>query len=449
MFFIFHVLGFGQACISDNLPTQKPPKFYKRESESVRLAFFGDSGADDPAHKVLQMIKDWGADAIVHLGDFDYEDNPSKFLKMINDEVPKIPYLAVIGNHDLPKWTEYQTLLSSRMANNNVACQGEYGVKMNCNVKGINILLSGVGTFGSNHEGYLEQELKKSDGWSICGWHKNQHLYQMGHKNDEVGYAVYDICREHGALIFTGHEHSYARTKVMKQFEHQIVASHDTKTMKISPGDTFAIVSGLGGRTIRKWENDSNKYPWWSTFLTEDNDAQFGAVLCEFWGFTAECVFKDIDRKLRDSFNITRSMHGVDRKYKICKHMLELSPRLQPRILEKSKRSTLNTELEVSFDLKGIAIDKVYSAYLQLYIYKTEKDSDVVVSIENSKYKISYRADIESGEVFNSINIKSILEVDLKFKIVFSTDLEIGEKDCYAPALVVQTDDCNFINVSE
>ena len=57
------------------------------------------------AEKVLNLIKTEGAQALVHLGDFDYIDNPSAWDEQINNILGEnFPYFAVIGNHDLKRW---------------------------------------------------------------------------------------------------------------------------------------------------------------------------------------------------------------------------------------------------------------------------------------------------------------------------------------------------------
>ena len=453
MLLISFAFSFGLNCKStDFLPKRNKADLgilshiQKMDDKPVRIAFLGDSGADSDSKfpDVLRMIKRWGTDAIVHLGDFDYNDDPASFEKVILDEVSEIPYLAAIGNHDLKKWDDYQKRLATYMNKHSIICDGEYGVKMVCNVKGINIVLSGVGTFGTDHEAYLDQQLSKMDGWKICGWHKNQHYFQTGHKTDEVGYAAYEICREHGAIIMTGHEHSYARTKVMKQFADQIIASNDKNSMIISPGNTFAIVTGLGGRSIRPWENNSEKWPWWASLLSESNNAEYGAVLCEFDDFQAKCVFKDINDNIRDTFNITRTVTSIKRKFPICKKMIDV---VAHKSSGGSHLFSRTNSLNLAFDLSNIPLDKVYSVNLQLYLFKQPQDITTSISIESESFAIQYQEEVETGEVWNSRNIQNMLKShELSLKIGFGSDYKIGNDDCFAPTLVLQIDDCAKMN---
>ena len=128
---------------------------------------------------------------------------------------------------------------------------------------------------------------------------------QVGGKSDEVGWEAYDICREAGAIIATGHEHSYSRTHLMSDFENQEIASTDT-TLVLEPGKTFAFVNGLGGQSIREQDDELAAKAWWAAVYSEDQDANYGALFCDFnynevLG-AAYCYFKDIDDNLVDEF---------------------------------------------------------------------------------------------------------------------------------------------------
>jgi hypothetical protein len=75
------------------------------------------------------------------------------------------------------------TVLGSRLKaqltrskyNNN--CSGEYGIHFSCRIGDFDIILSGVGTLGSNHTSFIDNQFKKSDAkWKICAWHKTQRV---------------------------------------------------------------------------------------------------------------------------------------------------------------------------------------------------------------------------------------------------------------------------------
>ncbi len=127
---------------------------------------------------------------------------------------------------------------------------------------------------------------------------------QLGRKGNEVGWEPYEACRKGGAIIATGHEHSYSRTHLMDNFETQRVAS-TSGTLRIEEGITFAFVSGLGGRSIRDQDRDG---PWWAAVYTSDQGANFGALFCTFFVDStrnrASCYFKDIDGNVPDRFEL-------------------------------------------------------------------------------------------------------------------------------------------------
>ena len=67
-----------------------------------RVAFIGDQGLGPNAIAVLNLIKDEGAQIVLHQGDFDYLDDPDKWDRQISDVLGSdFPYFASIGHHDV------------------------------------------------------------------------------------------------------------------------------------------------------------------------------------------------------------------------------------------------------------------------------------------------------------------------------------------------------------
>lgn len=276
----------------------------------VKIAFIGDQGAGSSATSVLELIRDEGTDMVLHQGDFDYNDDPDLWIQQIDNVLgPTFPYFASVGNHDLVAWEGYQLKLESRLNNiEGAICTGDLGVNSACTYKGIFFILSGVGTLGSNHIEYLRNNLTFSNAnWKICSWHKNQRLMQVGGKPDEVGWETYETCRLSGAIVATGHEHSYSRTHLMSSFEFQTIASNSNHLI-LSKGKSFAFVSGLGGQSIRPQVDYLGSNPWWASVYTSDENANYGALFCSFNlngnKNEAACYFKDIAGNVIDSFTI-------------------------------------------------------------------------------------------------------------------------------------------------
>ena len=85
----------------------------------MRVAFIGDQGNAIQSIAVLNLIKDEGAHIVLHQGDFDYDDNPEVWDKMISDVLGNdFPYLASIGHHDELAWSDYQQKLYDRLKKN-------------------------------------------------------------------------------------------------------------------------------------------------------------------------------------------------------------------------------------------------------------------------------------------------------------------------------------------
>ena len=301
--------------------TITPPNF--------KVAFIGDQGFNSNSVAVLQLIANENADMVLHQGDFDYVNNPTVWNDQINDILgPAFPYFASVGNHDEFAWSTdhgfgtYQQKLQDRLdLIPDAVCTGDLGVKSSCHYQGLFFILSGVGTMGSGHVNYIQNELAQDDSvWSICSWHKNMNAMQVGGKGDSVGWEAYEECRMGGALIATAHEHSYERTKNLVSTEFQTVDPNwpDPNVVRVASGSTIVFVSGLGGQNVRDQERCLPfTYPYgcqeeWASIYTSDQDANFGALFCTFnvggQPDQASCYFKDILGNVPDSFNITSFM---------------------------------------------------------------------------------------------------------------------------------------------
>jgi len=330
---VTNVTAFGSRCQSDpSRHVDEELALRKRDSEeqflqawgrptyddnvppNMKMAFFADQGLGPNATKVLKMIKKWGAKAVIHMGDFDYVDNPRAWSIQI-DKVfgHEYPYFASIGNHDVVRWTGthgYQHLIEDRLywAKRHKHCWGEYGINLHCNFHGMQIVISGAGTRGTSHYDFIHAVMSKSNAtWKVCAWHKNQAAYQTSDKKNEVGYEVYEQCRKHGAIIATAHTHSYARTHLMSEFELKQIASTNN-TLTLRPGHAFAFVSGLGGMDIDPYEHNHQYNPWWAATAALDDGVDFGALLCIFHvdgtPNKAKCEFRDIQGRVWDQFTL-------------------------------------------------------------------------------------------------------------------------------------------------
>jgi hypothetical protein len=243
------------------------------------IAFIGDQGLGPDAEAVLQLIADEGADAVLHSGDFDYADDPAAWDDQIDRVLgPDFPYFASVGNHDTADFYTsggYQDRLAARMNRLGIPWEGDLGVQSSFSYQGVFFVLTAPAVFGAGdgfHDLYIRDRLAASDAaWRISSWHKNMRLMQVGGKPDSTGWGVYEESRRGGAIIATGHEHSYSRTHLLSSMETQAIAStddtlvlsrDDPATPGVDEGRSFAFVSGLGGQTIRNQDLDG---PWWAS----------------------------------------------------------------------------------------------------------------------------------------------------------------------------------------
>ncbi len=282
-----------------------PPNF--------KVAFIGDQGLGSGSRAVLNMIREEGADMVLHSGDFDYYDDPEGWDEMINETLGEdFPYFASIGNHDVVAWEGYQQKLEERLARiSGAKCTGDLGVNSFCTYGGLFFVLSGLGTIDSGRLSFLEEALASEEAqqslWRVCSWHKNRRLMQVGGKQDEIGWEPYEECRKAGAIIATGHEHSYSRTHLMENFETQSIASQSA-ALHIGPGRSFAFVSGLAGHSIRGQDDELASKPWWAAVHTSAQGADYGALFCVFNRDGVEnrgyCYFRDLNGVIADAFEV-------------------------------------------------------------------------------------------------------------------------------------------------
>lgn len=294
------------------------------------VALVGDLGHGDHPRAVFEMIAAEGADFLILLGDLDYGDSPSAFQSDLDAGLPAdFPVFGVIGNHDVKKWSGYQPIFEERLAKiPGAVCAGDLGVDAACTYRGLRFVLSGVGTIGakSDHEAYLADALAEDDSpWTLCIWHKNQRDMQAGDKPDEVGWTAYQHCQDAGAIVVTGHEHSYARTRTLTDVGHaknQHGAVGMPELLEVGPGSTFAVVSGLGGKSIRDYSaNLHDGQQWWASLYTgnyhrkngvdvKGSTAHYGALFLRFHvggdPDAAHGYFKSVDGEVADEFDVAR-----------------------------------------------------------------------------------------------------------------------------------------------
>lgn len=281
--------------------------------DTVTMAFVGDFGLTSDTNDVLDLIKRENPDLLMMLGDFDYVDRPHAFELLLTSKLGDMPIVGVMGNHDQPMWSEYQNFLERRHDKiHDLVCIGDRGTQEACIFNNIFYVPVALGLEGEDNLQFLRQTLSQSSRpWKLCIWHLNHELFQAGYKSTEVPMEAYDICRQYGAPVITAHEHSYSRTYLLDSYETQHVASTDAD-MTLERGVSFAVVSGLGGKSIRVENPDVAHLPHFATVYTATQNARPGVLFCTFETTEdnprAWCQFKNVDDEVVDEFSLSSAL---------------------------------------------------------------------------------------------------------------------------------------------
>jgi hypothetical protein len=324
-----------------------------RNYPTIKVAFIGDSGDGPNFGKVLELISREDVDLILHQGDFSYSSGPTRgWLRQIESHAGDIPYLGSVGNHD--EWHLYYYRFFARQ----ISTMAEKGSTFSGNpqsgnyavaFRGVKIVFVHDRPTGLQLNGrtvtpsqYISEEFGNGEHvWRICSWHKNQTAMQVGSKDDEMGWGVYEACREHGAIIATGHEHSYERTRTLTDMQNQIVdrsckdeAETDDVDVCVGPGKTFAFVSGLAGTSIRDQDRClPMTFPYgcnqvWAKIYTSTQSAEFGALFITFNidgdPNQAEGYFKNVEGKVVDKFQITQDAEKILKNAHSIPHIAQI-----------------------------------------------------------------------------------------------------------------------------
>lgn len=185
---------------------------------------------------------------------------------------------------------------------------------------------------------FLKKHLRDAtEDWKICAWHFYDKYYHTGKyqeygnivSGDDGGESFYDICKEQGAIIFSAHDHVYARTRVMSKFSSPIIDVYDSKTgsdiVQIRKGATFNILNGAGGWEMYIEQGEQKDYSHWQKKYAKGNNNEnakrYGGLFCKFNvggnNRKAYCEFQRINssEKVFDHFYIYRNDEPSNRTY--------------------------------------------------------------------------------------------------------------------------------------
>jgi hypothetical protein len=291
--------------------------------EPVTIAFFGDSFLGFSTIELYNILKNVDqVEAIAPIGDLDYEKDPQGWIdQIINVFGSSIPIFMIAGNHDVVLWQDYQQVLRKYWTENGQSryCNGIIGARHVCIYKGILITQLAIGDLTQiEYPNWLNQTLlnqaeRYPDYWKVVTWHHNANAYQLA-TDGTLTTTVYDIARQYKTISFAGHNHVYARTKLMQQYADPPLIStrpdfNNATHVKISNGENIHIVVGTGGRQVQTTSESLRNMSYWQTTLTAETSNPIfrsGVVVCTFYyqgqQDTTYCYLRDLDGNKRDEF---------------------------------------------------------------------------------------------------------------------------------------------------
>jgi Calcineurin-like phosphoesterase len=280
---------------------------------NLKIGFIGDSDSGANFTNVLNLVKSEGASALVVEGDMSYSADPTAWWNALEGVMgAAYPVFISRGNHDDSSWAGYLPKADAHLGGATREA-GAHDANYKTTYKGLVIAAIKKGDTGSNITPFLQGDPHI---WKICSWHQNQQSMQIGGKGDEMGWDVYETCRQQGAIIQTGHEHSYERTKTLTSVSSQTVdaACASATTLCVGPGRTFTNVVGLGGNSVRDQTRCLPSTPpygcngEWGFVYTNQQSATYGAQFITFNAGgpkAATGYFKNINGETVDTFTIT------------------------------------------------------------------------------------------------------------------------------------------------
>ncbi len=281
---------------------------------NLKVAFIGDTDAGTNFKNVLNLVKSEGATGLVVEGDMSYSENPTTWWSDLESVLgTSYPVFISRGNHDDSTWSGYLAKAAAHL-DGAVREAGAHDANYKTTWRGLTVVSIKLGDTAQEIEPFLKDDPHV---WKICNWHQNQKTMQIGGKGDEMGWEVYETCRQLGAIIQTGHEHSYERTKTLVNMAQQTVDStcNSATNLCVSPGRTFVNVVGLGGNSVRPQLLCLPATPpygckgEWAFIYTSNQNATYGAQFITFNAgdpHKATAYFKNVNNSVVDTFTITQ-----------------------------------------------------------------------------------------------------------------------------------------------
>jgi predicted phosphodiesterase len=289
---------------------------------NLKIAFVGDTADGSSYAAVISLALAEGAQAIVTAGDMTYDSDPNGWWATTEAGVGQsYPVFLARGNHDDTSWTGFLPEAANHLGGA-TRIAGPHDAAYKTIFRGLDIVTIRKGDAATTITNLFGSD---SHVWKVCNWHQNQNKMQVGGKGDEMGWAVYEACRQKGAIIITGHEHTYHRTKTMTNTEFQTIdpTCSGGASVCVGPGRTIVSVVGTGGTGLRSQvrctptsatppfpslNTSDPSCPIWASIYTTNQGVNFGAQFITFNvdgnPKKARSYFKTISGTTIDTFDI-------------------------------------------------------------------------------------------------------------------------------------------------
>jgi predicted phosphodiesterase len=289
---------------------------------NLKIAFVGDTDDGSDYTSVLNLVATEGAQALVTAGDMTYTSNPDAWWAATESRLGQsFPIFLARGNHDDASWSGFLPEAANHLGGA-TRTAGPHNAAYKTQFKGLDLVTIKLGDTATTVNNLFGSD---TNVWKVCAWHQNQAKMQVGGKGDEMGWAVYEACRQKGAIIITGHEHTYHRTKTMTNTQTQTIdpTCSSGGSVCVGPGRTYVTVVGTGGTGLRAQirctptastapfatlNTSDPSCPIWASIYTTNQGANYGAQFIVFNvdgnPKKAHAYFKNVAGQIIDSFDV-------------------------------------------------------------------------------------------------------------------------------------------------
>ncbi|MFH2019924.1 MAG: hypothetical protein ABIJ34_00770 [archaeon] len=236
--------------------------------QEYKVVFIANQGTSQDASDVLSLINSKEADLIIIDGNMGYDKQPFEWDNLMTET--SIPVLATIGDMDKEDWPSYVSLIEPY--DDSVECTGTAGDKHVCRFNNVTFILSGVGI--SNTDGNIDfitgAATAADTAWKFCVWHKSNDMLRVSDRSsdDTLALPYYKACLDAGAVIITGYDNQYARTKEITNLEDSVGFLDVNSEFEVRPGHSIIIDNGLGGFGSDRYDCGKDANNWWASIYT-------------------------------------------------------------------------------------------------------------------------------------------------------------------------------------